>query len=236
MHRQGKEIVVAFINRRTVTPGEVILEYRDSSVARVLTAGVHRVSRRSTCVRVDLRERLVHLAPQEVLTADGVPVRVSLAMRVAVADAMLFTEQAEDPIAVVYLAAQVALRTACAKVQADELIGRSDAFDADTLIAAAAAAGEPLGIDVRGVAIRDIILPPEIRSAAMELITAKARGQAKLESARAETAALRSLANAGRLLDAHPALAQLRLIQEMPYGTTVVLAVGEANSSPSGHE
>ncbi|MFZ2241671.1 MAG: slipin family protein, partial [Gordonia amarae] len=38
--------------------------------------------------------------------------------------------------------------------------------------------------------------------------------------------ALRSMANAGRLLDAHPALAQLRMVQEVPYGTKVVLAVG----------
>jgi len=48
--------------------------------------------------------------------------------------------------------------------------------------------------------------------------------------ARAETAALRALANAGKLLDAHPALAQLRLVQQIPYGSRVVLALGGADS------
>jgi hypothetical protein len=70
--------------------------------------------------------------------------------------------------------------------------------------------------------------PAEIRAAAMQLVTAKTRGAAQLESARAETAALRALANAGKLLDAHPALAQLRLVQQIPCGSRVVLAMGGA--------
>ncbi|GAB11592.1 hypothetical protein GOARA_078_00410 [Gordonia araii NBRC 100433] len=222
---------MSIFNRWVVNPGEVALEYRDGTLARVLTPGAHRTSRRSVYVRVDTRDRIVHVAPQEVLTADGVPVRVSLAIQLAVVDAVRYAEQSDDPTAVVYLAAQVALRTACAGVQAEELVGRTDAFDADALTAAAVAAGESVGLAVRAVTIRDVILPHEIRSAAMDLITAKARGQAKLEAARAETAALRSLANAGRLLDAHPALAQLRLVQEVPYGAKVVLAVGGADTA-----
>lgn len=213
-------------HRRVVNPGEVALEYRDGELQRVLNPGAYRARRRSVLVRVDTRERIVPVAPQEILTSDGVPVRVTLAIQLAVVDAVAYTERSDDPIGVVYLAAQLALRTACASVQADELVARTDAFDTDALTAVAATAGEPVGIAVRSVAIRDVILPHEIRSTAMDLITAKARGQAKLEAARAETAALRSLANAGRMLDQYPALAKLRLVQEVPYGTKVVLAVG----------
>ena len=61
----------------------------------------------------------------------------------------------------------------------------------------------------------------------MELVTARSRGLAQLEAARAETVALRSLANGARLLDEHPALARLRLVQAAPYGSRVVLAVGD---------
>ncbi|MFT3901356.1 MAG: slipin family protein [Gordonia sp. (in: high G+C Gram-positive bacteria)] len=217
---------MSIFTRWVVNPGETALEYRDGQLARVLTPGAHRVGRRSAVVRVDLRERIVRVAPQEVVTADGVPVRVSLAIIMTVVDAVAFTERSDDPIDAVYVAAQVALRTACASVTADELVGRTDAFDASALTAAAVAAGEPVGIAVKAVAIRDVILPHEIRSAAMELITAKARGQAKLEAARAETAALRSLANAGRMLDEHPALARMRMVEAVPYGSKVVLSVG----------
>lgn len=55
--------------------------------------------------------------------------------------------------------------------------------------------------------------------------TARSQGQAKLEAARAETAALRSLANAAKLLDDHPALARLRLVQAAPYGTKIVIGL-----------
>ena len=110
----------------------------------------------------------------------------------------------------------------------DEVITRADTVKTEPIKAATANAGQSVGIDVRDVVIKDVILPAEIRSAATELVKAKARGLAKLETARAETAALRSLANAGRVLDAHPALARLRLVQDAPYGTKFVLALGDA--------
>ena len=76
---------------------------------------------------------------------------------------------------------------------------------------------------MREVVVKDVILPHELRSAYAELVTAKARGAAQLEAARAETAALRSMANGAKLLDEHPALARLRLVQALPPGSTLEL-------------
>jgi hypothetical protein len=73
--------------------------------------------------------------------------------------------------------------------------------------------------------VKDVILPPELRSAYAELVTSRTRGQAQLEAARAETAALRSLANGAKLLDEHPALARVRLVQALPYGATLKVAL-----------
>jgi hypothetical protein len=54
--------------------------------------------------------------------------------------------------------------------------------------------------------------------------TARAAGQAALERARGQTAALRSLANAARLAQDVPALLQLRTLQAVEAGgATVVL-------------
>jgi hypothetical protein len=61
-------------------------------------------------------------------------------------------------------------------------------------------------------------------------VTTKTRGLAQLEAARAETAALRSLANGAKLLDEHPALARLRLVQALPYGSKLELTVGDSPS------
>lgn len=178
---------------------------------------------------IDLRERLVTLAPQEVLTADAVSLRVTVALRIVVTDAVAYVEKADDPVAGVYLAAQIALRDIAVGLTAEEVMRRSTRIDAAAIRDAARDAGARTGIDVLDAYVKDVIVPAEIRTAAMQLVTAKTRGAAQLEAARAQTAALRALANAGKLLDAHPALAQLQLVQQMPYGSRVVLAMGGAN-------
>ena len=73
------------------------------------------------------------------------------------------------------------------------------------------------------VAVKDMLLPPELRAAFAEAVVVRRRGQAQLEAARAETAAMRSLANAAKLLDEHLALALLTLVQALPPGAKVVL-------------
>lgn len=219
-----------FHNRITVSPGHTVLAYRGTAV-QALPAGRHRVRKPDATFDVDLRERLIPVAPQEILTADSMSVRVSMTLRACVIDAVAFVERSADPIGAVYLAAQVALREVCAGVGSDDLIRRGDTVDVTPIRAAAAEVAGTVGLEVLEVVIRDVIVPAEVRTAALEVITAKTRGQAKLEAARAETAALRALANAGRLLDAHPALAQLRLVEAVPYGARVVLSVGGAEAA-----
>jgi regulator of protease activity HflC (stomatin/prohibitin superfamily) len=214
------------VERVTVEVGQSGLVYRDGTVARVLPPGRHRLFGRVSVVIVDLRERVLTLAPQEVLTSDAVSLRITLALRLAVTDAVRYVEAAADPLAAVYLAAQIALRDNVSGISAEDVMARDARVDAAAITAAAAAAGARSGVEILDTYVKDVIVPAEIRTAALQLVTAKACGAAQLEAARAQTAALRALANAGKLLDAHPALAQLQLVQHVPYGSRVVLAVG----------
>lgn len=201
---------------------ERVLALRDGAVVGVLEPGRHRRRRRVTYERVDVRPRLGTVAPQEILTADGVSVKVSAVLRWSVADPVAFTATT-DPHAVVYLAIQVALREQLAIQEAGELIRAGRAEVGGAVFEAARTAGQSVGIAVADVVVKDIVLPPELRSAYAELVTVRQRAQAQLETARAEAAALRSMANAAKLLDDHPALARLRLVQAAPYGTKIVL-------------
>jgi len=210
----------------TVSAHERALEYVDGVCTRVLAPGRYRTVRRATYQRVPVLERIVTTAPQDVLTSDGVSVRVTAAVRWRVADPQQFVETVVDPAGLVYLAVQIALRDALVAVEVDALV-REARLAGDALLDRARAAGATVGIDVAEVVVKDVILPPELRSAYAELVTARTRGLAQLEAARAETAALRSLANGAKLLDDHPALARLRLVQALPYGSTVELGVTE---------
>jgi regulator of protease activity HflC (stomatin/prohibitin superfamily) len=210
----------------TVAADARAVEYVDGAFTRVLGPGRHaRRWRRVSYRWVGLREQLMPMPPQDVLTADGVTVRVSTALRWAVADPRAFVEVAEDPTASVYLAVQVALRDALAEVEVDQAVRQVRHELGDRLVGAARAAAGTVGVEVRDVVVKDVMLPFEVREANAALVTARTRGQAELEKARAETAALRSLANAARMLDDHPALARLRLVQALPVGASVKLAV-----------
>lgn len=208
----------------TVDQHERVLAYRDGRLERVLGPGRHQRRSRTELVRIDMRERLVGLAPQEVLTADGVSLRVTAAMVWSVSEPVAFHERSASPDAVVYLAAQLGLREALATLDVDAILTTGRREVAEAITSAAAAAGEPVGITVREALVKDVILPPELRAAYNELVSARQRGKAQLEAARAETAALRSLANSAKLLDEHPALARMRLVQAAS-GTMLSLSI-----------
>lgn len=200
-----------------------LLEYVDGALTRVLGPGRHRPRRRAEYELVLVADRIDTVAPQDVPTSDGVSVRVSAAVRWGVDDPRAFEEATVDPSAVVYLAVQVALRDALVGTPAEDAVHLARTGLAEQLTAAARAAGAEVGVGVRSVVVKDVLLPPELRAAYADLVAARTRGLAQLEAARAETAALRSLANGAKLLDEHPALARLRLVQALPPGSTVEL-------------
>ncbi len=210
----------------TVHPWQRALEHRAGRPTRALAPGRHPRHWSATYTWLDDRQRLDHTAAQEVLTADGVTVKVTAVVRWRIGDPVLFTEVVADPFSVVYLAVQLALRDAVTGLEAEAVARSARSEVADQAQTAAVAAGEAAGIEVLEVVVKDVVLPAELRAAYAELVTGRQRALAQLEAARAETAALRSLANGAKLLDEHPALAQLRLVQALPLGSTVEISLG----------
>ncbi|RMI05026.1 SPFH domain-containing protein [Cellulomonas triticagri] len=211
--------------RVVVREWERVLVYRDGTFERQLEPGRHRFPRRRRgLVRVPLRPRLVTLPAQEVLTGDGLSVKVSVLATVRVAEPRTWNEALEQPDAFVYAALQVALREEVAGRTLDELLADRAAVPGRMLTAVTPAATRA-GIAVDDLALRDVVVPAEVRRAAAAVVTARAEGQAALEKARSEVAATRALANAARLVDAHPGLLRLRTLQAVEAGgATVVLS------------
>ena len=212
-----------FLPSRTVQPWEALLERRDGEATVVLGPGRHVVRRRAEHQLVDLRERIDLVPVQEVLTADGVTAKVSAVFRWSVLDPVAYTEKVRDPVGAVYLAVQLGLRDVLAAQEAEALVRAPRVRLADGVRDRAALAAAEVGIRLVDVVVKDVVLPGDLRAAYAELVVGRHRAQAQLEAARAETAALRSLANGAKLLDDHPSLAQLRLVQALPPGSRVEL-------------
>ncbi len=79
-----------------------------------------------------------------------------------------------------------------------------------------------------------VVLPPEIQRMLTESERARREGEAALERARSEHAALKSLSSATRLLKDNPQLMKLRTLQAVsPIGKGATLAL--AANLPSGN-
>lgn len=203
---------------------ERVLVYRDGRFVVQLEAGRHRMwRRRRELVRMDVRSRLVPVPGQELLTVDGMSVKVSLVARVRIVDVRLAHEGVQDADAEAYTALQVALRAEVAARTLEELLEARDQLGERVLEQASTAAGA-VGLALDAVAVRDVMVASELRQAALRVMTAKQDGLASLERARGETAALRALANAAKLAQDNPALLTLRTLRAIETGgATVVL-------------
>lgn len=198
-----------------VQEGQRAVVRRDGLVVDVLGAGHHRLGfawpgRRRVDV-LDVRQRLLVVAGQEVAAADVPGVRVSAAARWRIVDPVAHLDLSAEPLDELRTAVQLAVRDWLVSLPlADALAGRAQASRA--LTPAVAAETALLGIEVMEVSVRDVGVPAELRRALLATASATQEGLAALERARGEVAATRALANAARTLADSPALLQLRTV------------------------
>lgn len=218
--------------RITVQEWERVLIYRDGRFQETLEAGRHRRSRRRrTTARVLVRPRLVPVPAQEVLTSEGVSMKISLVATCRTHDPRTWHEAVEDPDAFLYSAMQIGLRDAVAGRSLDALTADRELIG-DEVRAAAAFAAQQVGISLDSVAVRDLMLPVEVRKAAAEVAISRSQGLAALERARSEVAATRALVNAAKVCADNPALLQLRMLQAIEAGGATVVLNGSSIPQP----
>jgi regulator of protease activity HflC (stomatin/prohibitin superfamily) len=203
------------------------LRYSRGRLRGLLDPGAYLSFRPFSEVQVfDMRPTLVTIDRQDVLTADGVNLRISLLAKYLVGDPAAAVGGDQDYRRALYVTLQLALREALVGRTADQVLaGRGEL--GPTVKERSAGAMARLGVEVLSVDVRDLKLPAELKRAFAGVVAARKEGEIALERARGETAALRNLANAARMLEDHPGLVQLRLLQEIgaSSGNTVVVGM-----------
>lgn len=222
--------------RETVWPWEAGLLYVNGRFARVLPPGRHWAGFAGRDIRRVVTARQLAVVPaQEVLTADGFPVKLSVVTEYRVADPRrMLEETADQPTGLLHTAVQLALRASVQSRSLDAVLADRGtlAIELTEPVTAAAAA---IGIAIDKVALRDLVLPAEVRRMVTDVERAKREGIAALERARGEHAALRSLANAARLMKGNPELHALRVLQALvaqPGKTAPTLVLGAGSILP----
>ncbi len=180
---------------------------------------------------VDLKEQSLLLPMQDVLSADRLPVKLSALATYRITEVRKAVEtSAGGPTTPLYYSAQLALRDLASELPLEQLIDQRTKLDARLHEKARAAFAEQ-GCELIRIALRDVVLSAEIRRLASDVVRAKLEAAAALERARGEQAALRSLANAARLLKGNPELMNLRVLQSLSAGPgkaapTIILSGG----------
>jgi len=211
------------------------LHYRQGRFVGLLDPGTHVALRPFTEIQLmDGRPTSITVPGQEILTADGVALRVSLTARYVVADPVAAVSNDQNYVAALYTALHAGLREALAGRTADEILA-ARAELGPAVGGAVASELARLGIELLGVDVRDVMVPSELKRAFAGIVAARREGEAALERARGETAALRSLANAGRMIEDNPGLLQLRILQQVggTSGNTIMLGVPGTDGRPT---
>ena len=221
----AKEFRHAFL----VPEGYAGLLYHKGKFVGVLGAGRHiRWGRYFSLGAQDLRKGALVVAGQEVLTADNVGLKISLLVNYQVADPAKAAHESQNWQSDLYNGAQLALRAVVSGVAVEALLNQRLELGAQ-LLARVQQDSAKIGINLLAVEVKDVMFPAELKRAFAEVLKAKQEGQAALERARGESASLRNLANAARVLEGNPALMNLRLRQSLSAaqsaGNTLVLGM-----------
>ncbi len=217
------------VKKITVWEYEKALLYNDGKLEKVLQPGGHWVCPLwQSVVRVDMRERTITIVGQELLSLDNVGLKLSIAANYKVADPSLATNKVDSYYTALYTVIQLDLREIVGTLKIEDLLEKRNEIG-EKLLAACRPKATEIGLELVSANIKDIMLAGDFKKVFGQIVKAQKEGQAALERARGETAALRSLANAAKMLETNPMLLQLRAIQTMgeTTGNTLIVNVGQ---------
>lgn len=211
----GLFAILPFHRQLIVPEGYVGLLYHNGKFIEVLRPGRHvRWGRHFTLAAQDMRRATMTVPSQEILTSDNVSAKFSVMLTYQVVDPVKAVHETQSWQADLHNGAQLALRTVVSTLAVEAVINQRTVIGAQLLPVMQPEAAK-IGINILAVNVKDVIFPADLKRAFGETLKAKQEGLAALERARGETAALRNLANAARVLEGNPALMNLRLVQSL---------------------
>lgn len=223
----------ALIRVVTVHDYERGLRYRRGRFSGLVDPGTHVTLPPFSDVRViDGRPSFMTIEGQEVLTSDAVPLKVSLAARYVVGDPVAAVTGDQSFGRAMHLELQLGLREVLAAGTVDEILA-SRMKIGPAVFERTASKLARIGIELLSVDVRDVMVPGDLKRVFAGVVAARKEGEAALERVRSETAALRNLANAGRMVEENPGLLQLRMLQQLgaSSGNTVMLTMPDGQGS-----
>ena len=158
---------------------------------------------------LDMRQKQVTITGQDLMTRDKVTLRLTLTAEYVPADAATLVHSVVDVDASIYLLIQLAARDYVAAVSLDELLEGRERFSAYLAEKTVIRARE-IGVELRRIGVKDIILPGEMKVLLNRVIEAEKQADANVILRREEVASTRTMANAAKVVAQNPMLLKLK--------------------------
>ena len=200
-----------------VAEGRVGILTIDGVQARVLEAGTYwfwMLGRKHLVKLVDTRWQSMDVSGQEILTKDRVSLRVNLSADYRVVDPELAVGAVKDFAEALHRALQLAFRKTLGALTLDVLL--ADKVSVDTEAAARVRAEMArVGVEVGEIALKDVILPGEMREILNRVVAAQKEAEANMIRRREETNATRSLLNTAKVMAENPVMLRLKELEAL---------------------
>jgi regulator of protease activity HflC (stomatin/prohibitin superfamily) len=219
-------VVILSPRRMVIFEYERGVMFHNGKFQHILTPGVYWLLQHFDVVqKVDIRTKFITIPGQEVLSADNINVKVSIAASFRLDDPLKALTTTSNYSESLYLILQLGLRDLFATSPIEELLTKRSELS-KRLFETSVDKVSDIGLTLLSADIKDFMFPGDLKNIFAQVVNARNEGLAALERARGESAALRSLANAAKMLENNPALLQLRTLQaiESKGGNTVVLS------------
>ena len=165
-------------------------------------------------VRISLREIVMDVPPQDVITRDNVSVKVNAVIYFRVLHPENAVIKVENYLYGTSQLAQTTLRSVCGKAELDELLAEREKLNRE-LQQDLDHGTDPWGVKVRAVEIKHIDLPSEMQRAMAKQAEAERERRAKVIHAEGEFQASQRLREASDVMAQSPFTLQLRYLQTL---------------------
>ncbi len=203
------------ISTVSVPTGTVAMLYYDNRFVRELPTGMYRFWKNGVEVNarnVVVAKQLLSIPPQELLTADKVTVRVTMAIEYTVTEPRVYAEDFANGEEQLRLAAQLALRDYVGALKLEELLEKKSEFSA-FMIERLRKSDCAKWCEFSNGGIRDVIIPGDIREIMNTVLVAEKQAQANVIARREEVASTRSLLNTAKMMEENPTLMRLKELE-----------------------
>jgi regulator of protease activity HflC (stomatin/prohibitin superfamily) len=165
-------------------------------------------------VRVSLRTVTLAIPPQETITRDNIPVRVTAVAYYRVIDPNRAVTEVENFHNATLQVSQTTLRSVLGGADLDTLLGERERLN-ESLQHVIDSQTEPWGIKVTTVEIKDVEIPERMQHAIARQAEAERERRAKVINAEGEFQAAGKLAEAADVISKNPVTIQLRYLQTL---------------------